>query len=245
MKYTKLAAIVALTLCFIGSATANPALEKLEKTLTKSMPGLNIDSIRTTPMPGIFEIVSGGDVAYVSADGVHMIQGTLYNVPERKNLSEATLGGMRQKLMASIDPSALVVYPAKGKALHTITVFTDPSCPYCKQLHKEVDKLNEMGVTVKYALYARSGNRNLTGRQLQEVACSKDAKRELERFFNSPSQPSEGADCKAATALDHLASLAPKVGLEGTPHIVTDSGLSFSGYRPAADLFKVLETGLK
>ena len=245
MKYKKVAALVALSIGFACSAIANPTLEKLEKTLTKTMPGLNIDSIKTTPMQGIYEVVSGGDVAYVSADGVHMIQGTLYNVPERKNLSEATLGGMRQKLMASVDSSALVVYPAKGKALHTITVFTDPSCGYCKQLHKEVDKLNEMGVTVKYALYARSGNRNLTGRQLQEVACSKDAKRELERFFNSPSQASDGADCKGAHALDQIASIAPKVGLEGTPHIVTDSGLSFSGYRPAADLFKVLETGVK
>ena len=172
-----------------------------------------------------------------------MIQGTLFNVPERKNLTDKTLEKIRIGAMKSIDQAALLVYPAKGKVQHTITVFTDPSCPYCHKLHEEVSKLNEMGVTVKYALYARSGNGTLTGRQLQEVLCSKDPKRELDRFYKNASQNSAGADCKKAAGLEQITRTAQQVGLQGTPHIVTDAGLSFSGYRPAEELLKVLQRG--
>lgn len=241
----KLALSITLIAASAGAAHANQALENLEKTLAKSMPGLNIDSLKETPMSGIYEVVSGTDVAYVSADGVHMIQGTLFNVPERKNLSEKTLESVRFKAMSSLDTSSLLVYPAKGKSLYTITVFTDPSCPYCHRLHEEMGKLNELGVTVKYALYARSGNGTLTGRQLQEVVCSKDPKKELDRFFKNASQASAGADCKRAESLESIARLAPKVGLEGTPHIVSDTGLSFSGYRPAEEMLKVLQRSAK
>ncbi|WP_084001991.1 DsbC family protein [Diaphorobacter sp. J5-51] len=234
---------VSLLLGSISIACAGTGIEELEKKLTKSMPGLNVESLKETPMPGIFELVSGGDVAYVSADGVHMIQGTLFNVPERKNLSEQTLGKIRSKSVAALDANSLLVYPAKGKALHTITVFTDPSCPYCHKLHDELGKLNELGVTVKYALYARSGNGTLTGRQLQTVLCSKNPKQELDRFFKNAAQNSEGAECSKANGLEKIAKTAQQVGLQGTPHIVTDSGLSFAGYRPAEELFKVLQRG--
>lgn len=37
--------------------------------LRKSMPGLIIDSIKPAVIPGLWELVSGGDVAYFTADG--------------------------------------------------------------------------------------------------------------------------------------------------------------------------------
>lgn len=245
MSLKKISLSLAFSAFCFGGVNAGQVLDDLSKALTKSMPGINIDSIKDTPIPGIYEVVSGGDIAYVTGDGVYMIQGSLFNVPDRKNLSEKTLEAVRMSAMKALDSSALLIYPAKGKALHTITVFTDPSCPYCHKLHDEIDKLNELGVTVKYALYARSGNGTLTGRQLQEVLCSKDPKKELDRFFKSSSQNSDGADCKKSEALEKIARLAPKVGLEGTPHIVTDTGLSFSGYRPAEEMLRVLQRSAK
>lgn len=87
----------AITSAFAGD------LEDLSAKITKNMPGLKIDSLAESPVPGLYELVSGGDVAYVTADGVHLIQGTMFNVPEKKNVSEATLAKLRVKEMASID----------------------------------------------------------------------------------------------------------------------------------------------
>lgn len=67
------------------------------------MPGLTIDSLKASSVPGLYEMVSGPDVAYVTADGVHMIQGTLYSVATRKDLTEQSLSVSRAKLMQQID----------------------------------------------------------------------------------------------------------------------------------------------
>ena len=174
----KLKTIVAV-LAFLSSglvAHASPETDELSQKLIKTMPGLTIDSIAPSVIPGLYEEVSGVDVAYVTADGVHMIQGTLFNVPERKNLSENTLSRQRAKAIQALPASSLIVYKAKGKEQHVITVFTDPSCPYCHRLHDEIPKLNDLGVTVRYALYARGGEGTLTSRQLSEVICSPDPK---------------------------------------------------------------------
>ena len=72
------------------------------------MPGLTVDSISESAIPGLYEVVSGGEVAYVTSDGVHMIQGTLFNVPERKNLSEKALSAQRAKALGTIEKSSLV-----------------------------------------------------------------------------------------------------------------------------------------
>lgn len=205
------------------------------------MPGLVIDAIRPAPIPGLWELVSGGDVAYFTADGVYMIQGTLFNVQDRRNISEEALTVGRAQALASISKAALVVYPAKGKSKHTITVFTDPSCPFCQRLHAEIPALNELGVTVQYAPYARSGNGTLTNRQMQEVLCADDPKSSMESFMASPNKNSSGGDCKGAQELVLVSKVANQVGLKGTPHIVTDSGKSMSGYMPAKELLATLQ----
>jgi len=235
---------LALPLLFVPlMGHASPETDLLAQKLMKSMPGLTIDSLSPSAIPGLFEVVSGGDVAYVTPDGVHMIQGTLFNVPGRKNLSEKTLSVQRAKAVRSLDPAGLIVYKAIKPEKHVITVFTDPSCPYCHRLHEEIPKLNELGVTVQYALYARSGEGTLTSRQLAEVLCAPDKKEALARFFANPSLNASGAGCAQAGALEGIARAAAHVGLKGTPHIVSDSGYAASGYMPAPELLKSIEQG--
>lgn len=230
-----------LAIGIFNTANAEPSLDALKETLVKEMPGLTIDSLRSTPIPGIVELVSGPDVAYVTADGTHMIQGTLFNIVKRKNLTEQTMSAVRVKEINGIPASALLVFPANGTVKHTITVFTDPSCPFCLRLNGEIQKLNDLGVTVKYALYSRSGNNTLTGRQLSEVLCSADPKLELAKFFAASSREAKGANCDRAAGLETIARIAPRVGLKGTPHIVTDTGMAFSGYQSASELLRTLQ----
>ena len=237
---------VAVALAFVSAtlvANASPATDDLSQKLLKSMPGLTIDNIKPSVIPGLYEVLSGGDVAYVTADGVHMIQGTLFNIPERKNLSENTLSLQRAKAIQALPDTSLIVYKAKGKEQHVITVFTDPSCPYCHRLHDEIPKLNDLGVTVRYALYARGGEGTLTSRQLSEVMCSSDPKAAIDRFFANPQLNASGASCAKAEGLEAIVRTSNKVGLKGTPHIVTSTGFANSGYMPAVELVRTIQKG--
>lgn len=216
-------------------------VDALANKLKKSMPGLVIDSLKPAAIPGLWELVAGGDVAYFTADGQYMIQGTLFNVPERRNISEETLSEQRAKVMASINKETLIVYPAKGKAKHTVTVFTDPSCTFCNRLHHEMQSYNDMGITIQYAPYARTGQGTLTSRQLQEVVCSKNPRQMMETFMASPQRNSSGAECKGADELLNISKVATAVGLKGTPYLVTDSGKALSGYMSAKELLAALQ----
>ena len=226
-------------------AYAENNVQILKEKIEKSMPGLTIDSLKESPISGVYELVSAGDVAYVSGDGEHMIQGTLYNVPTKKNLTDKTLASLRKDYVKELDKTPLLIYPAKGKALHTITVFTDPSCPYCHRMNEEMQTYADAGITIRYALYARMGSNNNTSRQLQEIICAQDPKSALNIFFKASNRPSEGGDCKKVEGLNKIASLAPKLGLEGTPHIVMSNGVAFSGYQPAQELLKTLDRNAK
>lgn len=216
-------------------------VDALATKLKKNMPGLVIDSLKPAAIPGLWELVAGGDVAYFTADGQYMIQGTLFHVPERRNISEETLSEQRAKVMASINKESLIVYPAKGKSKYTVTVFTDPSCPFCKRLHTEMQTYNDLGITIQYAPYARTGQGTLTSRQLQEVMCSKNPRQMMEAFMDAPQRNASGAECKGADELVNISKVATTVGLKGTPYLVTDTGKALSGYMSAKEMLAALQ----
>ena len=112
--------------------------------------------MRPSPMQGIYEVTMGADIAYVSADGRYLINGDLYEVDSRKNLTEARRVEVRSKALAKLDERDMIMFsPAPAK--HTITVFTDVECGYCRKLHSEIDELNKLGVRVRYVAYPRAG----------------------------------------------------------------------------------------
>lgn len=232
---------IALALGISGFAHADQNIAVLKEKILQAMPGLTIDALKESAIPGVYELVSAGDVAYVSKDGEHMIQGNLFNVPNKKNLTEQTLAGIRKTHLNELDDASLIVYPAKGQSLYTITVFTDPSCPYCHRMHDEMQKYNEAGITVRYALYARMGGNTNTSRQIEEIVCAAKPKDAADIFFKNSNRISEGAKCDKTQALSKITSLAPKLGLEGTPHIVMSNGMAFSGYQPVSELLKTLQ----
>lgn len=239
----KIAAALAVITSF--AVHASPETDAIAQKLVKNMPGLTIDAISPSVITGLYEIVSGGDVAYVTADGMHMIQGTLFNVPERKNLSENTLSKQRAIAMKLIPESSLIVYKANGKEKQVLTVFTDPSCPFCHRLHDEIPKLNDLGITIRYALYARSGEGTLTSRQLSEAICADNPKEAINRFMANSQLNATGAKCAKSEGLEIIARTANKVGLKGTPHIIASNGYANSGFMPAAELARHFQsTGL-
>ena len=134
-----------------------------------------------------------------------------------------------------IDESKMIVYKAKDEKAH-ITVFTDVDCGYCRMLHKEVPKLNEAGVTVRYLAYPRAGIGSEAYTKMVSIWCSADPKEWL-------TQAKLGADIpenKCANPVAEQYKLGNEVGVRGTPSIILSSGEFLPGYLPAAELVKHL-----
>ena len=92
------------------SAVAQDADEaKLRAALQAKLPKVPIDSIARTPFPGIFEVVTGGEIVYTDARGEFMMGGTLYDLrgAQPRNITQDTQQKIAAKVITSSHDSAI------------------------------------------------------------------------------------------------------------------------------------------
>ena len=203
--------------------------EKLRAALGEKMPKLEITEIAETPVPGVLELLSGGEIYYLTPDARYMIDGNLLDLESEVNLTARRKGKAHMSLINAVSEDKMIIFPAKSEPKRVMTVFTDTTCPYCSKLHAEVAKLQDSGVEVRYLLYPRAGMGSPAYDELQSVWCAEDQKEALTAI--KAGRQIETQQCDNPIA-EHIA-LAREVGLRGTPLVYLDSGDIVNGYRPA------------
>ena len=226
---------LALTLAAGQSMAAEGDAEQLRAALSEKMPKLEITEITETPVPGVLELLSGGEIYYLTPDARYMIDGNLLDLESEINLTARRKGKAHMSLLNAVSEDKMVIFPAKGEAKRVMTVFTDTTCPYCAKLHAEVGELQENGVEVRYLLYPRAGMGSPAYEELQSVWCADDSRQALTDIKNG--KQIEPRQCDNPIA-EHIA-LAREVGLRGTPLVYLDSGDIVNGYRPADQILAI------
>jgi thiol:disulfide interchange protein DsbC len=197
------------------------------------------EDVKPSPIPGVWEVPMGADVAYVSGDGKYIIAGDLYEIDTRTNITEKGRASARAKLLGKLDERDMIVFaPAAAAAKHTITVFTDVECGYCRKLHSQIDQLTKLGVRVRYAAYPRSGPGTDDWRKMEAVWCSKDRQSAITQAKKGEAVKTENC---GATPVGKQFQLGEDLGVRGTPAIFTKTGQYIGGYLPPADLVKELD----
>jgi len=143
--------------------------------------------------------------------------------------------------MAAIDKlgedSMIIFSPKNGKVKHTITVFTDIDCGYCRKLHSAIDEYNELGIRVRYLAYPRAGIGSASYDKAVAVWCAKDRKKAMTQAKNNQSVNSG----KCANPVAEHFEMGSKIGVRGTPALVLESGQLVPGYVPPQRLAAILE----
>ena len=237
----KLAALLGLfiaTSAVTHSAEQTDPLAAVRATLAKKVPGAKPENIRTSPIPGLYEITLGSSIAYVSADGRYLINGDLFEVQSRTNLTEARRTDSRLKALASVSEDDMNVFTPTVPVKHTITVFTDVDCGYCRKLHSEIAQFNKLGIRVRYVAFPRSGPGTESWTKAEAVWCAKDRKDAITRA-------KQGVDIKSAncgtTPVAREYAMGEDLGVNGTPAIITDKGEYIGGYLPPQKMLAYLE----
>lgn len=217
-----------------AEATVDTALlnEKL-KPLFGGVP----DSIKPTPVNGVYEAKFGTELIYVSADGRYFFSGDLIDGSSRTNLSEQSRTVERKDMLAKVEDKDTVIFKAKGEQKHLLTVFTDVDCGYCVKLHKEVNQLNEAGVSVRYLAYPRAGVGSESYKKIVNVWCADNKQDALTKSKAGETIASKECDNPVAKEFE----LGQKLGVNGTPALFTEDGTMIPGYRPADQLVKILD----
>ena len=229
--------IAAFAVLGVAAAADQPAKTDPRAVIAKKFPGAKVEDVRPSPVPGVYEVPMGADTAYVSADGRYIFAGDLFEIDTRTNLTEANRSAGRTKLLAKIDERDTIVFgPASAK--HTITVFTDVECGYCRKLHSEIDQLNKLGVRVRYLAYPRSGPGTADWQKMEQVWCSADRKAAITKA--KLDQDVKAPNC-GATPVAKQFKLGEDLGVRGTPAIFTTAGDYIGGYLPPTEMKKQLD----
>jgi thiol:disulfide interchange protein DsbC len=214
--------------------------EKLSKAdLAAKLSGVDANDISDSPLDGIYEVSVGANVAYVTADGRYLLQGELYDLLTNQNLTEQTRSLTRVDLLASVEPADMIVFsPENGEVKHTITIFTDIDCGYCRQFHREIEQVNALGIEVHYLFYPRSGPDTESWAKADKVWCAADRNAALTRAKLGGNVPD--ASCSDTPVAAHW-DLGHQVGVRGTPAMYSETGEHLGGYLPPAALAKLLD----
>lgn len=229
----KLLVPVVVSLAIAGAVkAAQPAAKPDPRAEIAKRLEIKVEDVRPSPIAGLYEVASGADVGYVSADGRFYVDGDVFDMGSKENLTEDRRKQGRLALLAGVSDADAIIFAPKTAARHTVTVFTDVDCVHCRRMHGEMAELNRLGIRVRYLMSPRGGPGSDSWRKAEAVWCSGDRREALTRAKRG--EKIEAGRCDTPIAAQY--ELGRKLGITGTPGIITDQGEFLAGYATAAYL---------
>ena len=238
-------AVAVFTAVFASSLMAGePADKKTTEALrvALAMPamGLEVATVEKSLIPGMYEVqYANGPVVYSTATGDYFVLGDLYAMTDKglSNLTEKRRDGERLEALANVDEKDMIIFSPQGEPKGQITVFTDVTCFYCQKLHREVPELNKRGIEVRYLAYPRAGLGSPGYDQMVTAWCASDRQTILTQLKEKQPVPTQLCEDNPVAAQYELGQ---RIGVQGTPAMITGDGTMIPGYQSADDLMVTL-----
>lgn len=227
-------ALLVLSLLVVSAVQADN--NELRKKIEKSLPDVKITSLKAVDDTGFYEAVINGQILYFSEDGRYVIQGDMVSLDTRTNLTEQRRVSLRKDALAKLDEKDMIIFGPK-QAKYTITVFTDIDCGYCRKMHSEMEKYNELGIRVRYLSFPRGGIDSKSYDDAVNVWCAADRQKAM-------TMAKQGQEIPVKTCTNPVKAefeLGQQLGVQGTPSIFLESGQNLPGYLPPEKLIQVLD----
>jgi len=228
---------ITLILLFFVIPLSAPRSESVEQALSNQLLEIlkvSPDEISPTDIVGIYEVLYGADVLYITEDGKYVFQGgDLVELATMTSASETTREKARSKILAIFDKKKFITFQAK-KEQHVVTVITDIDCPYCRKFHDDIAEINDAGITVRYLMYPRAGKGSTSYKLAASVLCADNINISLTKAKQL--KKIENRICK--NPIDEHMLLVENIGISTTPTIILGTGRVIRGYRPYKDFIE-------
>jgi thiol:disulfide interchange protein DsbC len=211
----------ALCVVFLGSSFAQAYAaegDAARAAIQKIAPLQQISAFRKSALPGYYEGVIAGQVAYSTDDGRYLLRGSVEDVEKQINLSDLSMAARRMELLATLgEADRLSFSPADPK--FRVTVFTDVDCPYCRRLHARIDEYNALGIAVDYVFFPLSIHPGAE-RKSVSIWCSQDRQMAYTRALTG--QDPDPRDCD--NPLSRMRFAGNGMGVTQTPTAIAPDG---------------------
>lgn len=234
----RLLALLLLTVAMPAAAdAAADATTAIRERIVELSPGAEIGAIEPTSLKGIYSVVVGAEVVFMSGDGRYLFLGELVDLEAGRSLSEEKHQAIRLQALNALGESKMLIYEPAGETRYEITVATDIDCPYCRQMHQRIAEYNDLGIRVRYLLMPRAGVNSDSYDKAVAAWCADDPRAALTRAKRG--QHIERRTCD--NPVDEHMALTQQLGVRATPTIITGTGRMISGYRPPEALARLLD----
>jgi len=215
---------------FTGCVLADEA--SVKRGVEARFEGVKVSSVARTPYAGLYEVVVGETIFYTDEKVNFLFKGDMIDARSQKNLTEE-----RQQKLSAIRfedlPLDLAIKQVRGNGKRVVAIFSDPFCPYCKNLDRAL--MREDDITIYTFLYpilrAESPEKSRT------IWCAPDRAKAYYDFMLNGREPAPAAGCSAP--VEKWLALGQKVGVRATPTSFSTNGQRILGARPE-ELIKLL-----
>lgn len=246
MTMTELRTVAALSALLL-SAGAIADAGQMRDQLRATYPGTTFTAVERTPVPGLYEVWMGPNVAYVmDAAPRYLVFGHLFDGTTLQDLTEARVaatgpridaeGKATQPAIADL-PLADAIKRVHGSGERHMALFSDPDCPFCQQQEAELGALDDVTIYIFIVPYHGTDT-------ARSIWCAPDRvlawrQRVAGTDALPATQPPSAADCMPPFARN--LELAARLGVSGTPTLLFDDGRRLVGVSGRAEMEAMLK----
>ena len=203
---------------FASIAAAATPEETVKTAMGKLAPQVKIDVVQESVIPGFYEAIVGSQFIYVSRDGRFILDGSAIDVDSQRDITEAARARSRMASLKDLGADKRIIF-SPPQPRHSVTVFTDIDCPFCRRFHQQIDAYNAAGIAVEYVFLPLDIHPG-ADKKAEAVWCADDRKAAFTAAMN-------GADTGTATCENPIAEstrIARAIGINGTPTMLAADG---------------------
>ena len=219
----KLAASV-LMVSGLTAGTAFASEAAIRQAFQSKISEMTVESVAKSPMPGLYEVVANGQIFYVDEKVNFVIRGVLFDArtPAMRNVTGARHAELSAALLRK--STDLAIKRVRGNGKRVLYTFEDPNCGYCRQLQKELLKVND--VTIYTFLWPILSADSVE--KSKAVWCARDRAKAWDDLMSNGVVPQNDAKCD--TPIEKNMELAQRFNARGTPAVFLADGHSLGGF---------------
>ncbi|HWW05566.1 DsbC family protein [Collimonas sp.] len=203
-----------------ATASAETAQEaRIKKLIEPRMGvGIKVDAVSKTPYAGLYEVRTNGDIFYTDENADYIVVGKVIDTHTYKDLTKERVDHLAVINFADL-PLDAAVKTVKGDGKRVLAIFEDPNCPYCKNLHKTLQEIDNVTVYT-FLLNILSDDSVVKSR---DIWCATDRSKAWSDWMIN-GKPAAAAAPSCPTPNDKVLALGKKLRIVGTPTVYFADG---------------------